>query len=124
MAIFVQFIDLADSDGVDKTSNEAIAAEFFEEYVCDEDEDSASQGNFCAIKSVAFLAACICFRYRINSDLHLRFKQSGFGQKEWSKPTSTTTFARRCRDILHSEEASDKCTSKNGQIQKEDQCSI
>ena len=38
--------ELTDSDGVDKTNNEAIAAEFFEEYVCDEGEESTSQGKF------------------------------------------------------------------------------
>ena len=40
--------DFADDDGSDKMSSEAIAAEFFEEYVCNEDEQSTepSQGRY------------------------------------------------------------------------------
>ena len=39
--------DLTDNNGADRTSNEAIATEFFEEYVCGQDEQSTetSQGN-------------------------------------------------------------------------------
>ena len=80
MVVYNFVTELTDSDGVDKTNNEAIAAEFFEEYVCDEGEESTSQGKFILDKAEGKCNYLnLKWRWSINGHFNVRFKQPGYG---------------------------------------------